>query len=184
MEVTGKFLNAAVSLDGELSATFQINKKESALNELNKLSQNSDDLLSITVKKHRKKRSLDANAMLWSCINQIAGKTGRDSWDVYLLMLEMYGQFTYIRVREDAAERIKSQWRECKEVGVEEYRDGTRYVELLCYYGSSTYDAKEFSALLDGVISSMKDLGLQVPATKDVQRSIEAWEQRYKVRSR
>lgn len=184
MEVTGKFANAAVDLEGNLTATFLINEKESALGELNKFSQRSDDLLSITVKKHRKKRSLDANAMLWSCINKIAGKTGRDSWDVYLMMLERYGQFTYIKVREDAVERIKSQWRECREVGFEEFRDGARYIEMLCYYGSSTYDSKEFSILLDGVIDSMKDLGLQIPATKDVQRSIEAWEAQYNMRKR
>ena len=184
MEATGRFVTAAVGLDGTLTATFQINDKESVLTELNKFAQRADDLLSISVRKHRKKRSLDANSMFWSCINKIASKTGRDSWDVYLMMLEMYGQFTYIRVREDAVERIKSQWRECKEVGFEEFKDGARYVEMICYYGSSTYDTKEFSILLDGVISSLKDLGLQVPATKDVQRSIEAWEASYKMRKR
>lgn len=184
MEVTGKFVSAAVDLYGKLTATFLINEKETALNELNRFAQHADDELSITVKKYRKKRSLDANAMLWSCINKIAGATGQDSWDVYLMMLERYGQFTYIKVREEAVGRIKSQWRECKEVGFEEFRDGSKYIELLCYYGSSTYDSREFSILLDGVISSMKDLHLQIPATKDVQRSLEAWEANYKARTK
>lgn len=179
MEATGRFINAGVDLDGNLTATFLINEKETALSELNRLAQNSEDTLSIKVTKHRKKRSLDANAMLWSCLNKIAGKLGKDSWSVYLMMLERYGQYTYVKVREDAVQRVKEQWRECREVGVEEYRDGTRYVELLCYYGSSTYNSHEFSVLLDGVIDSMKDLGLQIPATKDVQRSIEAWEAMY-----
>lgn len=179
MDVTGKFRTASVDLEGRLTATFEILEKEQALIELNNMSQNPEAVLDIKIKKHRKKRSLDANALLWSCLNKIAGKLGKDSWSVYLMMLERYGQYTYVKVREDAVQRVREQWRECREVGVEEYMDGTRYVELLCYYGSSTYNSSEFSVLLDGVIDSMKDLGLQIPATKDVQRSLEAWEVQY-----
>ena len=47
---------------------------------------------------------------------------------------------------------------------------------MLCYFGSSTLDSKEFSVLLDGVISEMKEMGLETPTSKEMQRAIERWE--------
>ena len=54
--------------------------------------------------------------------------------------------------------------------------NGRKAVQLLCYYGSSTYDTKEFSVLLDGVIEDMKDLGLQPPMTREIQAALAEWE--------
>ena len=50
---------------------------------------------------------------------------------------------------------------------------------LLCYYGSSTYDTKEFSVLLDGIIEDMKDLGLQPPMPREVRAALEEWERQH-----
>ena len=49
---------------------------------------------------------------------------------------------------------------------------------MLCYFGSSTYNSKEFSVLLDGVVSEMQELGLQPPPSGDMKRSIEALERK------
>lgn len=131
-----------------------------------------DKELEIEIKQWRRKRSLDANACLWACIGEIASTIGMDNWSVYLYELERYGQFTHIIVDPDAVEAVKRQWRETKVVG-EIYYDDKRLIEMLCYYGSSTYDSKEFSRLLDGVINDMKDLGLETPIDEDVRVMIE-----------
>ena len=47
---------------------------------------------------------------------------------------------------------------------------------MLCYFGSSTYDTKEFSVLLDGVISEMREIGLQPPPTEEMKRALETWQ--------
>ena len=47
---------------------------------------------------------------------------------------------------------------------------------MLCYFGSSTLDSKEFSVLLDGVISEMKEMGLEIPMQSDLKRVIEEYE--------
>jgi hypothetical protein len=54
--------------------------------------------------------------------------------------------------------------------------NGQKAVQMLCYFGSSTYDTKEFSTLLDGVISEMQEMGLEVPVTADMERALEMWE--------
>ena len=129
--------------------------------------------LDIKLEKAKKKRSLDANAMLWACLSDIAGATGMTNWDTYLYELKRYGKYTHILVKEEALDDIKSLWRETEEVG----KRGNM-VELLCFFGSSTYSSYEFSKLLEGVISDMKDLGLVPPPSGDMKRVLEELEAR------
>lgn len=131
--------------------------------------------LSIEAKKFTKKRSLDANALLWSCIGEIAAVLRSDKWSVYLEMLKRYGKYTYILVKPHVVDAMRTQWRETEVIGEVEV-NGQKSVQMLCYFGSSTYDSREFSILLDGVISEMKELGLQPPASRELRQAIEKWE--------
>lgn len=135
-------------------------------------------LLDVTLKEHREKRSKDANALLWACIGDISKATGIDKWDVYLKLLKRYGRYTYIAVRRSAVEMVKRQWRECEEIGPVSV-NGTPCVQMLCYYGSSTYDTHEMSILLDGTLSEMEEIGIQRPASSQIRRALEEWERNH-----
>jgi len=135
---------------------------------------NQDREKTFEVKAYRKRRSLNANALLWKCLGDMAAVLRCDKWDVYLMMLKRYGKFTYICVMPEAVESVKKQWRECEELGKLTI-NGHEAVQMLCYFGSSTYDSKEFSVLLDGVISEMKEMGLETPMDEEIQRSLERW---------
>lgn len=175
MKFTGKFLSVSKDWQTEkYQITFTVNE-ESALPEIDKLQEKK---LSITAKIWRKHRSLDANGLLWHCIGQIASEMRLNKWDVYLLMLKRYGKYTYICVKPAVVEAVKLQWRECEEIGKVNI-NGQEAVQLLCYFGSSTYDSKEFSVLLDGVIEEMKALGLQPPLTRDIRRAMENYGQHF-----
>ena len=131
--------------------------------------------LSIEIKKYRKKRSLDANGMLWACIGEIASVLRADKWEIYLKMLKRYGKYTYICVKPAVVEAMKAQWRECEVIGEIDI-NGQKAVQMLCYFGSSSLDTKEFSVLLDGVISEMREIGLQPPPTEEMKRALETWQ--------
>ena len=141
---------------------------------------NEDKPLDITIKKHKEKRSLNANALLWKCLTEIAQSMTppQDKWVIYLYMLKRYGKYTYICVKPNVVEAVKKQWRECEEVGMVNI-NGEPAVQMLCYFGSSTYDSKEFSVLLDGVMSEMKELGLQLPLAEHVDKALRDWEEHY-----
>lgn len=126
------------------------------------------------LKEHKEKRSLDANGLLWACLQEIASTLRTDKWSVYLQMLKRYGKFDYVIVREKAVQAMKKQWRELEEVGEIDVH-GEKAVQLLCYYGSSTYDKKEFSVLLDGVISEMREMGLTPPPDRQTEELLAAW---------
>lgn len=134
--------------------------------------------LDIKIKKWRETRSKDANALLWHCIGEIANTVGETNWKVYLSLLKDYGQFTYICVHPQAVEAVKKQWREVEELG-EISINGTKAVQLLCYYGSSTYNTAEFSRLLDGTMEEMRQIGLTPPADEQIERSLKEWERRH-----
>lgn len=127
------------------------------------------------VSPHKEKRSLNANGLLWMCLGEIASALRTDKWDVYLQMLKRYGTYTHVCVHPKAVEAVKKQWREVEEVGRGTV-NGVESVQLLCYFGSSTMNSKEFSVLLDGVISEMKEMGLPTP-DRDLERVLKQLEE-------
>ena len=172
METTGKLVGVVRDImTRKLNVTFQIETEPiDDLNALGKL-----DEIDIIARKHKKKRSLDANGLLWHCLGEMANALHTDKWEVYLLMLKRYGKYTYICVKENVVDAMKLQWRECEVVG-DIMVNGQKAVQMLCYFGSSTYDTKEFGHLLDGVVSEMKELGLTPPASKEMRGCLEQWQ--------
>lgn len=69
-----------------------------------------DKDLNLEIKQHRNHRSKDANALLWECIGRLAIALRADKWDIYLLMLKRYGQYTYIVVPPNAVDMVARQW--------------------------------------------------------------------------
>lgn len=173
MEFTGKLKNVTVDwATGEAVISFTVNET-GAMNEIEKI-QNIEKL-SIKAVQYREKRSLSANGLLWSMLGEIASTLRADKWDIYLQMLKRYGKYTYICVKPNVVDAVKAMWREVEVVG-EVNINGQKAVQMLCYFGSSTYNTQEFSVLLDGVVSEMKELNLQPPPTKEMKRALEEWE--------
>lgn len=129
--------------------------------------------LDISFSRHRNRRSIDANAFLWACLGEIARAINSDTWSIYLYMLERYGKFTHILVKPEAVEQVRRVWRETKIVGE---KDGM--IQMLCFFGSSTYNTKEFSQLLDGVVSEMKEMHLETPPDEEMKRLLEGMRER------
>lgn len=134
-------------------------------------------LLDIEIKIFKKKRSKDANALMWACLSELAAVRCETNWGIYLDMLRKYGQFTYAYFKPETLPMMKVQWRETMIVGETEI-NGTKYLHVLCFYGSHTYDTQQFGKLLDGIVTEMIEEGLQPPASEEMKRSLELWEKR------
>lgn len=146
-----------------------------SVDDIGNLEELRDKDLDITIEKHSEKRSNSANALLWHCLGEISSALRTDKWSVYLLMLKRYGKYTYMCMKPNAVETFKKEWRECEEIGEVDI-NGQKSTQLLCYFGSSKYNSKEFSVLLDGVISEMKEMGLPTPSDIEMERSLKEWE--------
>lgn len=130
---------------------------------------------SIEIKKYRRQRSKNANALLWECLDEIASYLNSSKQAVYLQMLKRYGQWTSIDVEAKAFEEFKTHWKDYEEVGRYSI-DGKEMVNVLCYYGSSTYDTKEFHKLLSGTLSEAKEMGFVPRCEIEIQALLKSFE--------
>lgn len=172
MEFTGKIQNVSKDWQtGQFNITFSVNEP-SAINEVNNIQ--SCEKLNIKAVKHRERRSLDANAYMWVLLQKMAEVIHEDKWNIYLEMLGKYGVFTHIIVKPNVVEKVKEEWRTVKELG-EVCVNGTTGIQLQCYFGSSTYNTKEMSVLIDGVVSEAKEMGIETLPVEELQRLKKMW---------
>lgn len=130
--------------------------------------------VTVTVDIKRRHRSLDANAFLWQVLGDMAGLLHTSKDELYLQMLERYGVFNHYIVHPAAVERVKREFKVVRELG-EVTANGKTGIQLQVYYGSSTYDTKEFARLLDGVLSEAKEMDLEYISEADKQLMLQEW---------
>ncbi len=124
----------------------------------------------LSVKAKVKKRSLSANALLWALLGDIAvvlqkndPKANAD--DLYRKYIHESNNYITQECRAEDFPKLEGIWRSngigwvCDVVDVDETGDGLR---LTCrmYYGSSQYDTKEFSRLVESVLTDARELGI------------------------
>lgn len=110
------------------------------------------------IKEYRQKRSLNANAYCWALIGQIADNMRLSKEDVYLNMLQHYGQSEIISVRADI--NVAGYFKYYEKFGTGQV-NGKDFTHYKVYKGSSEFDTKEMSIFLDGVVQEAKNLGIQ-----------------------
>jgi len=114
--------------------------------------------ISITISKPREKRSLDSNSYLWLLVGKIADKMRTSKDEIYFKLLKDYGQSIVITVRKgfDISKAGFKYFEMIKDgfIGKKEYTAWKVFI------GSSQYDTKQMSILIDGAISEAKELGI------------------------
>ena len=130
--------------------------------------------LDVEIKVHRNRRSLNANSYLWVLCQKLAEALLTDKDAVYLMMLERYGVCEYIIVQPKAVDKFIAEWRTVRNLG-EVTLNGQKGVQLQCYFGSSTFNTKEMSILLEGVISECKEAGIETLPDEEIQRMNAEW---------
>ena len=124
----------------------------------------------IVIKPHREKRSLDANGYFWSLVNELANVMRMNKDECYLLMLKRYGQRQVVKVITEGLPillRAIKYYEEMKEEG------NCTYVKV--FTGSSEYDTREMSILLDGIISECKEQGIETMTPSEIEKLKESW---------
>ena len=167
----GRVSGFQFGLEGEQYISFRLT--EDGRKEYEELKDKPD--LVIEAKPYRKRRSLDANSYLWVVCEKIGQKIGSSKDEVYLTLLERYGVFTHLIVKPAAVERVKKEWRTVRELGEVKVGEQTG-IQLQCYFGSSTYDSKEMSRLIDGAIQEADNLGIETATPDEVAKMKGLWD--------
>lgn len=130
------------------------------------------------IKEYKSRRSLNANSYAWVLCREIAKKMHITKEDVYKKVIIEMGDFEVVPVKEVAVNRFVSAW--CKkgigwicEVG-ESKLEG--YKNITLYYGSSVYDTKQMSLLIEKLVEDAKALGIVTLDELEINRMLEDYE--------
>ena len=119
----------------------------------------------ISIDKEKRKRSNDANAYYWQLVGQLSAKLNIPPKDIYRSHIkDVGGNYEIVPIREDAVDFWVKAWEGkglgwCSEVIGESKLRG--YMNVICYYGSSTYDTKQMTRLIDLVVQDCKAQGIE-----------------------
>lgn len=171
MKVTGKIEDISVDYKtGAPRVTFSVNERSAffvGIDELRAL-----DLLTIEIKKFRKKRSLNANNYAWALLNEIANVLRASKDEIYLKLLKRYGQSDLISVVESVPiDRYVKYYEEAGESTL----NGKIFKHYRVYKGSSEFDTREMSIFIDGVVSEAKELGIQTETPDEIAKMKALW---------
>mgnify|MGYP000949108393 CR=1 FL=1 len=130
------------------------------------------------LKIHREKRSLDANAYLWVLCQKISEAVRNiTKEDVYRDAVKHAGVFEFFSFPHAAAETFVHRW-SGHGMGwfAEMIKSTESRVQVAAYYGSSVYDSKEMSILLDYVVNEAKDLDIETATPDEIVRMKSLWD--------
>lgn len=137
--------------------------------------------ITVEVKKKSSNRSLDQNALLWAMLSEIAlhtagSKEKRVVEQIYCAILEeAQAHYEYILAPKETEDGLRKAFRVIREIGQREVidpkgnkRKGTLYQ---CFVGSSKYDTKEMTELIETALNKCAELGIDTSEVRTIEQS-------------
>lgn len=140
-----------------------------------------DKKLTVEIKQYREKRSLDANAYYWQLLTQLADALNISKPAAHNRMLRQYGQlmiideqavYTVLPDTEEAEKAINAaETYHLKPTSqVKQGKGGKMYRTYMMLRGSSDYDTKEMSVLINGLVEECKEQGVETIPPDELRR--------------
>ena len=145
-----------------INRLFQLNTYQ-----LSKVNEFIDNLLN--PKRHR---SLSQNAYMWQWINEIGVKVRKSKEEVYVQMLKDYGVSEIVSMLSSINPEGFFKYYEAIGTGIVNNKEFTHYK---IFKGSSEYDTKEMSVLIDGVIQEAENLGIPTLTKEEIEKMRLIW---------
>lgn len=177
-QLTGTLDSVMMDLSGGTVSTMHVNEKsviQKAYSELR------DKKVCIEIKQYREKRSLSANAYAWQMMGKIADAMDISSNEVYHMMLSQYGAAETDEDGNVVVFSLKSDielhgdfWIHSAPIGTGEV-NGKLFTHYRMIKGSSEYDTKEMSRLIDGIVYEAQELGIETKTPQELAAMCEEW---------
>lgn len=165
-------------ITGDMEMVFKIHKdsKSKAKNIADKA---RDIELTASLEKYSEKRSLDANAYFWTLAGKLAAVLNISMEEIYREYIKGIGDnFEIVPVRDDAKERWMKNWSSkgigwiCEDLGTGKIPG---YSNIICYYGSSTYDSHQMYRLTEMLIYDCKEQGIETKTPRELELMMNEW---------
>lgn len=130
------------------------------------------------IKQHRDKRSMNANDYCWVLLDKMADALHTTKEELYIQKVREVGPFKDFTLTEDEANTFRVAWEllgtgwPTEQVGYD--KDGDRLV-IRAYYGSSRYNTRQMSRLIESIVQDCKDLGIETLPPEKLAAMKEEW---------
>ena len=122
-----------------------------------------DEEKTFEIKEYKPRRSLNANAYCWTLLGKIADKLGITKEEVYQEYIKDKGIYRIITINKAAAPTFIKVWNgqglgwlcETSETNIE------GLVDVVAYYGTSSYNTKQMANFIDYVVEEAKVLNIE-----------------------
>lgn len=147
---------------------------------ISSLEEIKEDKLSIEIKKYRKKRSLDANKYFWKLLQEICELQELDTIEEYKNRVKELGIFRQFKIMTQDVKTFKKVWTDrgiawfC-EIADTEYIGNIEFKIINAYYGSSSFDSKQMSRLIDNLVQDCKAVGIETKTPAEIKSLLESW---------
>lgn len=169
----GRLIDLATGMDGRQRITISV---EGDLRETFDALHESD--VNVEIKKFRRRRSLDANAYAWVLIDRLAPVLQLTKEEIYREMIRNIGGVSEtVCVKNEAVNRLCFGWS----------RNGLGWftetfpsklegcTNVILYYGSSSYDTKQMSDLIDAIVFACHEHGIDTATPDELAKYKEEW---------
>lgn len=129
--------------------------------------------------KQKKKRSLDANAYCWVLLDKLATVLQKPKTEIYKQYIrDVGGNSETVCVVNKAVEKLCSHW---SDHGLGWLTDTTPSkiegcTNVILYYGSSEYDTKQMSRLINLIVEDCKIQGIETMTPDELSALLDRWE--------
>lgn len=166
MKLLANYKNKTITKDGKINLMFQVEGAN-----LSTVESLENTLYQVEIKKPYRKRSLEQNAYLWALIGEIClvenGDT-IDKEDTYLRLLEMSGAKSItLTMKTEAIPMLKKSVKHIKVLQEVMYHH-TPYSVVEVYQGSSTFDTKEMTNLIETTLKYASEIGIETEYWKEL----------------
>ena len=189
MNFTGKMVGLTENkMTGKYSITFELDEIPSSFDIFDKFMQL--EKLSVDVKKYRNKRSKEANSYCWYLCTELAEKlsTSEERYtkeDIYRNAIREVGIYKDFHLPADEASTLMVSWSMLGTGWLTEqvdYEQDGENVVIRCYYGSSQYNTKQMSRLIDYLVQDALAVGdIDVLTDNDRNQMLKDWNETYKL---
>lgn len=157
--------------------TMEIENPQTAMNVWDEL--HGDEKISVRFSKHRKKRSLDSNAYAWVLMDKLSEKLGIPKEQIYRQYIrEIGGVSETICIKTDGVNKLREAWHKngLGWLTATFPSDTQGYTNVILYYGSSTYDTRQMSRLIDMIVHDCKEQDIETANPEELRALLASWD--------
>lgn len=140
----------------------------------------NENKLNIELKKYRKKRSLDSNAYAWVLLGELQNVLNIPKEEIYKDLIKSIGSYEIIPVKNEAVEKFRQAW---SKNGLGWVTETTKsklegFTNVVTYYGSSTYNTKEMTRLIDLIVEECQQFGIETKPQEEIDSLLKEWDKK------